>query len=169
MTVMSGKRRKASVKKNSGGRRITVNVQYACARGKLPDRGRIIKWVKAALDGTRAHAELTVRIVDEAEAAALSRRWRRRKESTNVLSFPAAGLERIAPGLLGDIVICAPLARREAREQGKKPEAHWAHLVIHGTLHLLGYDHETARDAKVMESLEVGVLERLGFANPYRG
>ena len=145
----------------------TVDIQYACTRTGVPDRRHIRKWVKATLAGARLPVELTVRIVDETEGAELNRRWRRRTGLTNVLSFPAARIARVAPGPLGDIVICAPVVRREAREQGKKPEAHWAHMVVHGTLHLLGFDHERAADTRAMESLETQVLARLGFPNPY--
>lgn len=145
----------------------TVDIQYACARTGLPDMRQIRKWVKAALAGTTSPVELTVRIVGEAEGAELNRRWRRRAGSTNVLSFPAAELAQVAPEPLGDIVICAPVVQREAREQGKKSEAHWAHMVVHGTLHLLGFDHKRAADARTMECFEARVLERLGYPNPY--
>ncbi len=102
-----------------------------------------------------------------AEGLALNARWRCQKHATNVLSFPASGLEDVAPELLGDIVICAPVVEEEARTQGKLAQAHWAHLVVHGTLHLLGYDHVHAKDAIRMESLETATLAALGFDDPY--
>lgn len=147
---------------------ITVNIQYACKQPGIPDRRRIRRWVRAALAGNPLRGELTVRIVDEVEGAELNRHWRRRTGATNVLSFPAARAVGVTPDPLGDIVICAPVVRREAREQGKKSEAHWAHMVIHGTLHLLGFDHEKAADARTMESFEIRLLEKLGFPDPYR-
>ena len=144
-----------------------IDIQYACPRPGLPDRRQIRKWVRATLAGTRSAVELTVRIVDATEGEELNRRWRRRAGPTNVLSFPAARIGPIAPEPLGDIAICAPVVQREAREQGKKPEAHWAHMVVHGTLHLIGFDHVRAVDTRTMESFEAQVLERLGFPNPY--
>ena len=93
--------------------------------------------------------------------------WRKRAGPTNVLSFPSTGLERIAPALLGDIVICAPVVEREAQHQRKALRAHWAHMVIHGTLHLLGLDHTEEQQALIMEQLEAEILGRLGYADPY--
>ncbi|MBI2992784.1 MAG: rRNA maturation RNase YbeY [Gammaproteobacteria bacterium] len=151
---------------NRLGAGVTVDIQYACRRSGLPDAQRIRKWARTALGRGRPHGELTVRIVNEKESAELNRHWRHRSGATNVLSFPAKATG-VVPEPLGDIVICAPVVRREAREQGKAPEAHWAHMVIHGTLHLLGFDHEKAKDARTMESFEIRLLEKLGFANPY--
>ncbi len=123
--------------------------------------------MEAALDGLRSEAELTVRIVDEEEGARLNKQWRGGNGATNVLSFPAADDFNMIPELLGDIVICAPVVEREAREQGKPPESHWAHMVIHGTLHLLGHDHQIDEEADVMEALEIDRLHLLGYGNPY--
>lgn len=112
--------------------------------------------------------ELTIRIVDEVEAQQLNETWRQRTGPTNVLSFPYECPECIENlGLLGDIVICAPLVAREAAEQQKSGHAHWAHLVIHGTLHLLGYDHTDDSQAQAMENLEIRILHNLGYPNPY--
>ena len=124
-------------------------------------------WVEAALEGRREQAQVTVRIVDEEEGAELNRRWRKREGPTNVLAFPCTGLEAIAPELLGDVVICAPVVAREALEQNKAARAHWAHMVIHGTLHLLGFDHIEEGEALVMEQLETRILNRLGYPDPY--
>ena len=146
---------------------VTVDIQYASKQSGLPERRQIRKWAKAALAGARPQGEMTVRIVDEEEAAELNRQWRRRAHATNVLSFPAEAAG-VVPEPIGDVVICAPVVRREAREQGKKAEAHWAHMVIHGTLHLLGFDHRKAAEAKTMEAFETRLLEQLGFPNPYR-
>lgn len=144
-----------------------VAVQYACPREGLPEPGRIRRWVRTALAGSRQRAELTVRIVGEAEGAELNQRWRGCPGATNVLSFPVAGLERVAPEALGDVVICAPVAVREAHDQGKPLEAHLAHLVIHGVLHLLGFDHAEDHAARVMEGLETRSLCGLGYPDPY--
>lgn len=143
-----------------------MNVQFACARRGRPAPRDIVRWTQAALAGHR-RSLLTVRIVGEAEGARLNRRWRGKRGATNVLSFPGTELPGNGPDLLGDIVICAPVVDREARTQGKPRASHWAHMVVHGALHLLGYDHETRSQAAVMESLEVKLLARLGVENPY--
>ena len=144
-----------------------IDIQVACETPGIPSRRAIRNWVRAAL-GDRARAELTVRIVDLAEGRELNRRWRGADRATNVLSFPATDVEHVAPGLLGDIVICAPVVMREASEQHKAPAAHWAHMVIHGVLHLLGHDHESDRDARRMEKLELEILATLGYPDPYQ-
>lgn len=146
---------------------IEVDVQYAVDGGELPGVSDIEAWVRTALAGRRREAQLTVRIVGEEEGAALNERWRGKRGPTNVLSFPVEGLEAVAPALLGDVVICAPVAAREALAQHKAPEAHWAHLVIHGTLHLLGFDHAEEEQAREMEGIETELLRRLGYADPY--
>jgi len=146
---------------------IRLALQYACGSADLPTHRAVIKWIRAALTRRCASAEITVRIVDETEGADLNRRWRKRRGATNVLSFPSEGLYHAAPAFLGDIVICAPVVMREAHEQLKSPEAHWAHLIVHGVLHLLGYDHQRQREAAAMEKLEQDILKRLGYPNPY--
>ena len=146
---------------------VELDAQYAVDSGDLPKAADIEAWVRAALAGRREHAQLTVRIVDNGEGTALNERWRGKQGPTNVLSFPVGGLERIAPDLLGDVVICAPVVAREAREQHKALEAHWAHMVIHGTLHLLGFDHIDEEQAREMEGIETDVLHRLGYPDPY--
>jgi probable rRNA maturation factor len=125
-----------------------------------------MRWARAALAG-HGRSLLTVRIVGETEGATLNRRWRGKRGATNVLSFPGTAVPGGGPDLLGDIVICAPVVDREARQQGKPRAAHWAHMVVHGTLHLLGYDHESRAQAAVMEALEARLLARLGVENPY--
>jgi probable rRNA maturation factor len=144
-----------------------VEVQFACARCGRPDPRRISRWARAALAGRRRRSQLTVRVVGEAEGAELNRRWRGKRGATNVLSFPGAGRCGGGPDLLGDIVICAPIVDREAGQQGKPRAAHWAHMVVHGTLHLLGHDHRTRSEAAAMETLEVRLLAGLGIENPY--
>jgi probable rRNA maturation factor len=140
------------------------------ARIWSPRAGEITAWTHAALGRRARGAELALRVVGTAESRRLNNHFRGKDAPTNVLSFPApqfaAGNSGLRP--LGDLVICARLLRREARAQGKSLRAHWAHLVVHGALHLIGYDHERARDARRMERREIAVLRRLGFANPYR-
>jgi probable rRNA maturation factor len=133
----------------------------------VPPARDIRRWVKLALAGERVDAEIGVRIVDEAEGAELNKQWRQKNKPTNVLSFPLDVVGDKGVLLLGDIVICAPVVAQEAQAQGKLALSHWAHLVIHGTLHLLGYDHETEAEADLMEARETALLAKLGVANPY--
>lgn len=145
-----------------------LTVQRACP-GRTPTNGAFRSWVEAALRGAQAApGALVLRIVDEPEGAELNQAWRDRSTATNVLSFPAELLENPEFRVLGDLVLCAPVVRREARAQGKRQLAHWAHLVIHGTLHLLGYDHLVESEAEAMEALECAVLAGLGFPDPYQ-
>lgn len=148
---------------------IKINIQRIATSPGLPDNQHIRKWARAALsiEKNSGDRELTIRIVDETEGTQLNRQWRNGKGPTNVLSFPAGDIEKYSPGLLGDIVLCAPVIVREAHEQNKTPESHWAHMVIHGTLHLLDYDHLDAEEAEKMEALEIQLLESLGHKNPY--
>jgi probable rRNA maturation factor len=139
-----------------------------------PTAAQIRTWASAALGRRAAGAELAVRVVEPAESKRLNARYRGRDNATNVLSFPVTELPatrtaaRGAPRPLGDLVICARVVRAEARQQHKTIKAHWAHLVIHGALHLLGYDHEQDDAARRMERREVAVLKRFGITNPYR-
>jgi probable rRNA maturation factor len=147
---------------------LELDLQIACRAPGLPDAGRFRTWAAAALAGRREAMELTIRVVDEAEGTRLNQRYRGRPGPTNVLSFPFDPPPGLPPqDLIGDLVICAPLVAREACEQGKPEEAHWAHLVVHGTLHLLGYDHITDPDAAQMEAMETVILAGLGFPSPY--
>ncbi len=137
----------------------------------LPQVSEFEQWANAAIDGAGEEVlgELVVRIVDEAESAELNQQYRNKQGATNVLSFPfeaPAGIpaEELP---LGDLVICAPVIAREAQEQQKSETAHWAHMVVHGVLHLLGMDHIEPRDAILMEQAEIKVLASLGFADPY--
>jgi probable rRNA maturation factor len=144
----------------------SVEVQRGMDAAHVPDDHTLRRWVAVALAGRPGPVELTVRIVDEAESRALNARYRGRDRATNVLSFayePPPGMA----GLFGDLVICAPVVAREAAEQGKPPGAHWAHMVIHGVLHLTGHDHEDENDARIMENLERDLLARLGYPDPY--
>ncbi|ALG69088.1 rRNA maturation RNase YbeY [Beggiatoa leptomitoformis] len=152
-----------------------VDLQYACAVSDLPTRSQFVSWVNAVLHHpdiqtrlkiSRKNA-LTIRIVDEAEGKTLNETWRQKAYATNVLSFPFETPKGLKIPLLGDIIICAPVVVHEANEQQKPLLAHWAHLVIHGTLHLIGYDHVEDAQAERMESLEIQVLQQLGYSDPY--
>lgn len=134
----------------------------------LPPAEQFERWAASAIGGNREGAELTIRIVGETEGTELNEHYRPEKKGpTNVLSFPFEAPEGVTLPLLGDIVICAPVVEREAAAQGKPPEAHWAHLVVHGCLHLLGYDHIDPEEAQEMELLETRILAGLGYSNPY--
>ncbi len=148
--------------------KIKVDIQNISDSGLVPKNNKIKEWVKAALVDRESDTELTIRIVDEDEGRELNERWRHSKGPTNVLSFPFEDEGNLMPELLGDIIICAPVIEREAQQQHKKLDSHWAHIVIHGTLHLLGYDHEKKSDAEIMENFEIKILEKLGYSNPYK-
>jgi probable rRNA maturation factor len=144
-----------------------IEVQYAINADGIPAPDEVRRWVECALQGRRPAAELAVRIVDEAEITALNRQYRGKDGATNVLSFPFEDMPGVVTEQLGDIVICAPVVAAEAVTQGKSLQAHWAHIVIHGVLHLLGYDHHKDAEAQEMEVLETRLLASLGFADPY--
>ena len=146
---------------------VDLHVQYAVPRKGLPGPASFRRWAEAALAGRRPGTEVTVRLVDGAEGAALNQRYRGKAGPTNVLSFPFEAPPGVDLPLLGDLVICVPVVAEEALAQGKPPAAHWAHLVVHGILHLLGYDHRSGSEATEMERIEVEVLRRLGFDDPY--
>lgn len=152
--------------------RLDVSVGYALPRAGLPAAVSFRKWVAAALAGRIREADLAVRVVDTAEGRALNRHYRGKDYATNVLSFPADLPEGLPEGirlpLLGDLVLCAPVIAREAHEQGKPLAAHYAHLTVHGTLHLLGWDHGDDVEAEAMEQLEREILAGLGIGDPYR-
>ncbi|VXB29758.1 putative metal-dependent hydrolase [Pseudomonas sp. 8AS] len=147
---------------------LELDLQNASAASQLPSEAQFRRWCELALRQRTADSELTIRLVDEAEGRELNHSFRHKDYATNVLSFPADvpdGLLDIP--LLGDLVICVPVVEREASEQGKTSEAHWAHLVIHGCLHLLGYDHLEDEEAEEMEALERQLLAELGHPDPY--
>jgi probable rRNA maturation factor len=146
---------------------LTFEVQRASDSKKIPTKTGLTQYAEVTLDGRRGAAKLVIRIVDEPESRALNRQYRGIDKPTNVLSFPFEAPPHVPSRHIGDLVICAPVVEREAAEQGKPLEAHWAHMVVHGVLHLLGYDHQTDADAETMEGLEIAILGRLGFPNPY--
>lgn len=153
--------------------RLDVAVSYAVPRAGVPAAVSFRKWVAAALKNRIREADLAIRIVDAKEGRALNHHYRGKDYATNVLSFPAELPEGLPKGvklpLLGDLVICAPVVAREAKEQGKPLAAHYAHLTVHGALHLLGWDHEDDKEAEAMEQLEREILADLGLPDPYAG
>jgi probable rRNA maturation factor len=146
----------------------SIAVQIARGIGVVPRAAALRRWARVACAAVEADGQLCLRLVGNAEMAALNQRFRHREGATNVLSFEGDVQPDGCSRLLGDVVICAPLVRREAAEQGKREADHFAHLVVHGILHLCGYDHVAARDARVMERREIAILAELGVADPYR-
>jgi probable rRNA maturation factor len=141
---------------------LSLSVQFACKDDALPSRQKIRRWVTKSLEGDSA--EVTVRFVDTEEGQALNREYRHKDYATNVLSFPYLP----NPEMAGDLVLCLPVVLKEATEQKKPAEAHFAHLIVHGMLHLQGYDHETGEsDAEIMEAREREILSALGYPDPY--
>jgi len=140
---------------------VQVEFQLATRCTGVPPRDIVFSWARAAAE---RDCRVTIRIVGRPEALSLNQQFRGRPYATNVLTFVYAD----QPLTEGDIALCATVVKREAREQGKHPEAHWAHLVIHGMLHLQGYDHENPKDAEIMESRETQILRELGYPDPYR-
>lgn len=147
-----------------------ITIQRAVAEKALPSSAQFKQWAKAVLQSKMTTAELTIRIVDKTEMTELNNTYRQKNKPTNVLSFPFERPAELADEipLLGDIVICAAVIVEEAHAQQKTLEAHWAHMVVHGILHLLGYDHEQTEDAEIMEAEEIHILKTLGFTNPYQ-
>lgn len=147
---------------------LLISIQKADRDAKTPALKQLREWSEFVLKQQKIrNAELCIRIVNEKESAQLNQHYRHKTGATNVLSFPADVPARLAIPLLGDIVICAAVVNREAVEQGKSRAAHWAHMVVHGNLHLQGFDHVKNRDAVEMEALESKILRKLGFNNPY--
>jgi probable rRNA maturation factor len=159
---------------------LQVTVQFAARRPWVPADAALRRWARAAHDaaagrpGVRRRAAavstaaVCIRVVGNAASRRLNGGYRGKDRPTNVLSFPASAIERSLGGSLGDLVVCAPVVATEARVQRKTLAAHWAHMVVHGVLHLHGFDHETARAARVMEELEVEILRGFGYHDPYR-
>jgi probable rRNA maturation factor len=146
---------------------VDVIVQYALSAPNLPSAAQINAWAAAAAFNLN-QMEVVARVVGDAESAQLNQTYRQQSGPTNVLSFPFEPPPGVEVNLLGDLVLCAPVIVREAREQGKPALAHWAHMIVHGMLHLQGYDHQTDGEAHDMETREREIMERLGFENPYK-
>ena len=148
--------------------KMIIDLQMACEQETgLPTAEQIEQWATAAVQPQSDEVEMTVRIVDEAESHELNLNYRGKDRPTNVLSFPFECPDEVELPLLGDLVICRQVVEREAQEQDKPVMAHWAHMVVHGSLHLLGYDHIEDDEAEEMESLETQIMTELGFADPY--
>ena len=148
--------------------KMIIDLQIACEQETgLPTAQQIEQWATAAVQPQSDEVEITVRIVDEAESHELNLNYRGKDRPTNVLSFPFECPDEVELPLLGDLVICRQVVEREAQEQDKPLMAHWAHMVVHGSLHLLGYDHIEDDEAEEMESLETQIMTGLGFADPY--
>lgn len=146
-----------------------ITIQCISTEVCVPKKTLLQQWAKKTLEKNIPAAEMTIRIVDINEMSALNRTYRHKSGPTNVLSFPfftPKGIEMATP-ILGSIVICAEIVNSEAREQNKLHDAHWAHMIVHGIFHLLGYDHEIEQEAKLMEAREIAALQLLGFSNPY--
>lgn len=145
----------------------TIDVQRVHADTDTPADADLARYAEAAL-ADWPEAEITLRLVDAAESRALNHTWRGKDRPTNVLSFPAGADPELSGGHIGDLVLCVPVIAAEAAGQGKPPAAHWAHMVVHGMLHLLGHDHICDKDAAVMEAREIELLAGLGFPDPYQ-
>ncbi len=145
---------------------MIIDLQDCVEAEDIPSESQFESWIKAACLSDMPDLEQTLRVVDDTECAELNQQFRGKTGSTNVLSFPGDS-DHLDYQYLGDLVLCAPVVEREAKEQGKPLEAHWAHLVVHGMLHLQGYDHLTENEAAEMEALEVKILSTLGYGNPY--
>ena len=146
---------------------IILDIQSASTSEDAPDEQSIKRWVGAVIDSNQGDTELSVRIVDEPEGKLLNETYRGTSGATNVLSFPFENQTPEPLPLIGDIVVCATIVEREAQQQNKDLNAHWAHMIIHGVLHLLGYDHQNDSEAAVMEGLETEIMQKLGFPPPY--
>lgn len=144
-----------------------IEIQAIFESEGQPDQQQIQLWVDTALEVYEQDTEIVIRIVDEQESAALNEQYRRKSGPTNILSFPIDVPEGFELDLLGDLVICAPLLEQEALEQNKILAHHWAHIIVHGVLHLLGYDHIDDNEAELMENKEIAILSKLNINNPY--
>jgi len=145
---------------------VIIDLQQA-TDADVPSEQQFQRWASAALAEVNEDCELTIRLVDETESAELNNDYRGKNYPTNVLSFPFESPVPLEPVLLGDLVLCVPVVEREAAEQEKTTNDHWAHLIVHGCLHLLGYDHIEDDEAELMESLEIKILQKLDINNPY--
>ncbi|MFP1805254.1 rRNA maturation RNase YbeY [Lonsdalea quercina] len=147
---------------------VILDLQITCESGdSLPSEAHFQRWLEAVLPQFQAESEVTIRIVDEAESHELNHTYRGKDKPTNVLSFPFEAPPEVELPLLGDLIICRQVVEQEAAEQEKTQEEHWAHMVVHGCLHLLGYDHIEDSEAEEMESLETEIMQGMGYADPY--
>ena len=148
---------------------MNINLDVQREVEALPQDEELLIWVKEVLSAEQhSDTELTIRFVSEKESAELNKQYRHKTGATNVLSFPFEVPAEVEINLLGDLVICADVVKEQAKEQQKQELAHWAHMIVHGTLHLLGYDHLTDAEANIMETKEINILSQLGYSDPYR-
>lgn len=148
---------------------VKLDLQIKSKLSSIPKTALFHKWLNAALSATNHNkCELTIRVIGISAMAKLNEQYRRKSGPTNILSFPFVAPPKIKTDLIGDIIICAPLVKKEAQQQNKPENNHWAHLTIHGVLHLLGYDHKKTKDAVKMEQLEINILQSLGIRDPYK-
>ena len=159
----------SSIRNDENSVDLVMDIQRASDCQSLPSDEQLRHWASMALEGHKREAEVSVRIVDNPESQELNHQYRGKNKPTNVLSFPADIPPELELPLLGDLVICAPVVVDEARDQQKTEEAHWAHMLVHGTLHLLGYDHIDDAEAEEMEALETRLLTEMGYPAPYEG
>lgn len=145
-----------------------IEVQYIDRSVYAPTIEQLQVWVDAVLSEFRKESEIVIRIVGDEESAKLNEQYRHKSGPTNILSFPFEVPNGIALNLLGDLVVCAPVVEKEAEQQHKSIDTHWAHIVIHGVLHLLGFDHTNDHEAEIMEAKEIGILKKLKINNPYQ-
>ena len=146
--------------------KVNVDIEDVSSSDSVPDKISFHRWVSASLLNRKDTAEIAIRVIDENESAQLNYRFRKKNNPTNVLSFPAEFPKSLNFPLIGDLAICAQVVVREAAEQNKELDAHWAHVVVHGSLHLIGFNHENDLDAKEMEELEIKILNDLCFRSP---
>ncbi len=144
-----------------------LDFQVISKSNKLPSQDQFQYWVDAVLKDDSQDSELVIRLIDEDEMTQFNQQYRNKKGSTNILSFPFDAPEGIESHLLGDLLICAPVVEREIQQQNKILEHHWAHMIVHGVLHLLGYDHSDDKEAEEMEALEIKILKIIKIDNPY--
>jgi len=149
-------------------RQLELDVSYAARRPWVPSPRQLAVWAAAALTPTRRPTVLSVRVVGRSRSRSLNAHYRHKDKPTNVLSFGGAGTVPDGRFFLGELVICAPVVAQEARTQGKTVQSHWAHMTVHGVLHLQGFDHEREAEAAKMAAREIQILDRLGFSDPYR-
>lgn len=145
----------------------TVEMQFASDSKNIPDHQKFQYWVDTVLRDDSQNSEVVIRIVDEGEMIEFNEQYREKQGPTNILSFPFEAPDSVESSLLGDLLVCAPILENESELQNKKLEDHWAHMIIHGVLHLVGYDHMDDVEAEVMEALEINILKSININNPY--
>lgn len=147
---------------------IIINLQTACSKKPyFPKKSQYLKWTKAALNNMRSNIEITIRIVTKSEIKLLNFKYRNKNKTTNILSFPSTTNKLIKSYFIGDLIICSSVIKKEAQKNFIKIESHWAHMVIHGVLHLLGYNHDNYYNTNKMQNLEIKIMSFLGYNNPY--